>query len=59
MCQFDSQKANYRNSTTQIRTDREQNTNETGTTKTNKQTNKQKNKRILFLIFVHMINVVK
>jgi hypothetical protein len=32
--------ANYRNSTTQITKDNEQNTNETDTTKTNKQTNK-------------------
>jgi hypothetical protein len=37
-----SQKDNYGNSTTQITTDNEQDTNETDTTKTNKQTNKQK-----------------
>jgi hypothetical protein len=38
MCQFYSQRANYRNSTTQITTGNEQDTNETDTTKTNKQT---------------------
>jgi hypothetical protein len=36
-----SQKANYRNSTTQITMDIEQDTNETDTTKTNKQTDRQ------------------
>jgi hypothetical protein len=41
MCQLYGQKANYRNSTTQMTTDNEQNTNETDKTKTNKQTNKQ------------------
>jgi hypothetical protein len=39
MCQFYSQKANYRNSTTQIAMDNEQDTNEADTTKTNKQNN--------------------
>jgi hypothetical protein len=41
MRQFYRQKASYRNSTTQITTDNEQDTNETDITKTNKQTNKE------------------
>jgi hypothetical protein len=40
MCQFYSQEANYRNSTTEITTDNEESTRERDTTKTNKQTNK-------------------
>jgi hypothetical protein len=41
MCPVYSQKANYRNRTTQVTTDSEQDTNETDTIKTNKQTNKR------------------
>jgi hypothetical protein len=41
MCQACSQKANYRNSTTEIITGNEQDTNETDATKNKKQTNKQ------------------
>jgi hypothetical protein len=41
MCQFYSQKAKYRNSTTQITADSEQDTNETDTTKTDRQTDKR------------------
>jgi hypothetical protein len=37
MCGVYSQKAGYRNNTTQITTDSEQDTNEADTTKTNKQ----------------------
>jgi hypothetical protein len=46
MCRVYSQKANYRNGTAQITTENEQDTNEADNK--NKQTNKQKNIKIIY-----------